>query len=86
MEDKEKDKPSFSLSFIVRFWVEPSSTPGDPKKLRGQIIHVPSGERCYVQRSQEILSFMSPYLEALGIPKKDRFWAFCWRWRPFRRD
>jgi hypothetical protein len=72
MKDEEKDRPSFLMSFIVRFWVEPPSTPGESEKLRGQITHVPSGERRYLQRLDEICAFISSYLQEHGILEKQR--------------
>lgn len=64
-------------SFILKFWVEPTSTASEQEiHWHGQITHVPSGARRSLKSKEELLSFIQPYLEAIGIhftPPR-RFW------------
>lgn len=50
-------------SFIIRVWREDHSRP----MWRGYITHVPSGEQRYLQELQNIVDFIEPYLEKMGI-------------------
>ena len=43
---------------------------------RGHITHVPSGRRRYVKDLDDILAFIAPYLEAVGVE-----FGFWWRVR-----
>ena len=58
---------SAAQSFIVRVWVEERAEEGDQGTWRGQITHVPSGERRYLKNLDEIGDFISPYLERMGM-------------------
>lgn len=63
-------------SFILKFWVEPSTASEKDVHWHGQITHVPSGARRSLKSKEELLNFIQPYLEAIGIhftPQR-RFW------------
>ena len=45
--------------FIVRIWREPREIEGATLLWRGAVEHVASGERCYVQRLNEITRFIA---------------------------
>jgi hypothetical protein len=68
---------SNAQSFILKFWVEPTSTASDKDvHWHGQITHVPSGARRSLKSKEDLLNFIQPYLEAIGIHLKPqrRFW------------
>jgi hypothetical protein len=73
-------------SFIIKVWVEDSLDDVGGKTWRGHITHVPSGERRYFDRLDEVLSFITPHLEALGvvIDKRRRLLNWLKRWRSGR--
>ncbi|MCI0396120.1 MAG: hypothetical protein L0332_30125 [Chloroflexi bacterium] len=54
-------------SFIIKIWLEETATEAEQARWRGHITHVPSGNRRYLQDLDEIKSFITPYLERLGI-------------------
>jgi hypothetical protein len=54
-------------SFITKIWLEESATEGGSATWRGTITHVPSGERRYVQDLYEVLAFIAPFLERMGV-------------------
>lgn len=56
-----------TCAFIVRFWLERREIDTGDVELRGVVEHVPSGRRYYVRRSGDVMTFMAPYLEAMGI-------------------
>jgi hypothetical protein len=60
-----------TCSFIVKFWVEELATANDRLRWRGHITHIPSGERRYFEELDDILSFILPYLRAIGINPED---------------
>lgn len=51
--DPEKARNHQSGSFLVRFWVEPSDTPGD-QVLRGCIKNLQTGKEHYVSDPEKI--------------------------------
>ena len=64
-------------SFILKFWVEPTSAANENDVLwHGQITHVPSGARRSLKSKDDLLNFIGPYLEALGIrfTRRRGFW------------
>ncbi len=58
---------SEAQSFIVRIWVEDRAEEGSLGVWRGQITHVPGGERCYLKKLDGVEDFMAPYLESMGV-------------------
>lgn len=62
--------PSFedqTCVFIVRFWLERREIDTEDVELRGVVEHVPSGQRHYLRRFGDALTFMAPYLEIMGV-------------------
>jgi hypothetical protein len=54
-------------SFIVKIWLEEEVETGPGQmKWRGHITHVVSQERRYVERLQDITSFIGGFLAAMG--------------------
>jgi len=77
-EEEPVTTSSAPQSFIIKFWLE-ETTEGERRAAwRGHITHVPSGERGYVRRLDDILDFISPYLEAMGgeVERRRRFWVW----------
>jgi hypothetical protein len=67
-EENRQPNPEFrGHSFIVKVWLEEVSTRTRASKWRGRIIHVPDGEKRYLQDLREIISFIAPYLRAMGV-------------------
>lgn len=56
-----------SHPFLVRIWLEEVASDAHPATWRGHITHVPSGERRYLEDLDEIVAFMKPYLEEMGV-------------------
>jgi hypothetical protein len=57
-------------SFVLKIWVEETAEEAGQVKWRGHITHVPSYSRRYVQDLDEIVLFVAPYLEQLGVRLK----------------
>lgn len=53
-------------SFIVKIWLEEGEASSGRMKWRGHITHVASHERRYVERLEDISSFIKGYLAAMG--------------------
>ena len=66
-ENTDREPALHSCSFIFRLWVEEVSHEEDSVAWSGQITHVPSGVRQYIKDLDEILIFIIPYLEDLGV-------------------
>ncbi len=62
-----------SHPFIVRIWLEETAEEAGEAIWRGHITHVPSGERRYLTRLEDITAFIAPYLEKMGV-KLGLFW------------
>lgn len=81
-EDEDADEPAAPLSFIIRFWVAQPPANDEPPRWRGQITHVPSGERRYLQSFAELQAFILSYLKVLNVEtdevseKRRRWWRF----------
>ncbi len=54
-------------SFVLKVWVEETAEEAGQVKWRGHITHVPSHSRRYVQGLGDIVLFVAPYLERLGV-------------------
>jgi hypothetical protein len=58
-------------SFIIKIWLEEEPAEAGQAIWRGHITHVPSGERRYIQRLNDIRIFILPYLQAMGVKDED---------------
>jgi hypothetical protein len=61
------DRDTLGASFIIRIWIEETVQEAGIATWRGQITHVPSGSRRYVEDLAEIGAFIAPYLGRLGV-------------------
>lgn len=61
-------EPFESHSFIVKVWLEESlEDAAGEATWRGHITHVPSQERRYLHALDDIIDFVGPYLERMGV-------------------
>lgn len=64
--------------FIVRFWREPRELETARPEWRGVVEHVKSGERRFVQRTDDVALFIAAYVTesapTLNIRSKVRRW------------
>jgi hypothetical protein len=56
-----------TCSFIVKVWIEESKAEAGQVIWRGHITHVSSGDRQYFEDLGQIILFMIPFLESIGI-------------------
>jgi hypothetical protein len=54
-------------SFIVKIWLEEPVWEASGASWRGHVTHVPGGERCYLEDLSDIINFIIPYLEQMGL-------------------
>ena len=59
--------------FIVKIWLEETAQEAGRATWRGHITHVPSGRRRYLQDLGDILGFVIPYLEDMGVQIRKRW-------------
>jgi hypothetical protein len=59
--------------FIIRIWLEATAYEAGRAIWRGHITHVPGGERHYLKDLDDIIDFITPYLEGMGV-KPGLFW------------
>ena len=69
---------SHSQSFIVKIWLEETLEEDGRATWRGHITHVPGGERRYLKQLSDIVAFILPYLNKMGV-RGDRRWR-KWQW------
>jgi hypothetical protein len=60
----------YSPVFIVRIWRELRDTPGAPPEWRGRIEHLQSHRQAYFNELEEVLRFITPYLEKMRVAQK----------------
>jgi hypothetical protein len=53
--------------FIIKIWLEESAQEAGQATWRGHITHVPTGERRYLRRLDDILAFIIPYMKEMGV-------------------
>jgi hypothetical protein len=58
---------SNTQSFIVKIWLEETLEEDGRATWRGHITHVPDGERRYLKQLNEIVAFILPYLNKMGV-------------------
>ncbi len=54
-------------SFVIRLWFEEVDEETGQVIWRGHITHVASGDRRYVKDLRDIVAFIVPYLERMGV-------------------
>ena len=54
-------------SFVIKIWIEETAAESGRVLWRGHITHIPSKRRVYLDDLNEIIRFISPYLEQMGI-------------------
>jgi hypothetical protein len=57
----------YTHSFIVKVWLEETVEEAGTAIWRGRVTHVPSGERRYITKLDDILAFIAPYLQGMGV-------------------
>jgi hypothetical protein len=62
----------YTHSFIVKIWLEETAEEAGRATWRGHITHVPSGERRYLKKLDEITAFIRPYLQEMGVRPEDQ--------------
>jgi hypothetical protein len=65
-------------SFIVKVWLEETVEETGRASWRGHITHVPSGERRYLKDLDDIVTFVMPYLEEMGVQFRPRLRVKRW--------
>jgi len=82
MDDSELS----TQSFILKIWLEESSREADGAIWRGYVTHVQTGKRRYIRSLEEIVTFILPFLEQMGVAVPRRWRLERWlrergRWR-----
>jgi hypothetical protein len=77
------DIPEWKVhSFIVKLWLEDAGDETGSEGWRGYVTHVPSGKRRYLQKLDDIVSFVEPYVPGIGADfaqcPRDRRWLKPW--------
>lgn len=75
-----------SQSFIIKVWVEEHPDAGSAGTWRGHITDVFSGERRYLKDLDEILDFITPRLEDMGVKLGVRWRVRRWFKRMIKRS
>ena len=70
-------------SFVLKIWRERVARTGQRATWRGRITHIPGNEETSVKHMDEIMDFIAPYVEQLGV-QLGSWWQFA-RWRLRRR-
>jgi hypothetical protein len=69
---------SSSQSFIIHIWLEDMAKDTGRATWRGRITDVRTGKRRYLKDLDEIVMFILPYLEGMGV-RCGLGWRI-WRW------
>jgi len=64
--------------FIIKIWLEETAEEAGRAMWRGHITHVPSGKRRYLKDLDDIVVFVAPYLEGMGVQLGLLWWARRW--------
>lgn len=54
-------------AFVIRVWLEPREIEDAQPEWRGVIEHIPTGERRYLRNLNDLTSFITSYLERMGV-------------------
>jgi hypothetical protein len=69
-EDDRERPPTFDGRmhvFMVRIWLEPREIAGAVVEWRGVIEHLPTQKRRYLNDLAALSSFITPYLDSMGV-------------------
>lgn len=66
--------------FIIRIWREGRDIEGASPAWRGEIESTQTGERRYLKNLDDILAFIAPYLERMGV-RLDLRWRVKQWWQ-----
>lgn len=61
-------------SFVIKIWLEETVDETGRALWRGHITHIPSKRRVYLEELNEVILFIIPYLEQMGI-EVDHAWS-----------
>ncbi len=64
--------------FIVRIWREPREIEGELPEWRGEIESIQTGEQRYLKSLDEIIIFIKPFLEKMGVRVETRWRLSRW--------
>jgi hypothetical protein len=75
---------SHTQSFVVKIWLEETLEEDGRATWRGHITHIPGGERRYLKQLNDIVAFIMPYLNEMGVRGGKRWRIRQWlkRWKP----
>ncbi len=65
-------------SFIIKIWSEETNNKSGQIVWRGHITHVPSGNRGYIKDLHEIILFINPYIEDMGVNLELKWQVLRW--------
>jgi hypothetical protein len=69
LDQRPEDQTDLVIhSFVVRVWLENAQTDPETDAWRGQITHIPGGERKYFNDLAEITAFIRLHLKTTGDP------------------
>jgi hypothetical protein len=69
LEEHPDDQADLVIhSFVIRVWLENPGVEAGGESWRGQITHIPGGERKYFSDLTEIPGFVRLYLKQTGDP------------------
>ena len=71
-------------SFIIKIWLEETLAEDGRAIWRGHITHIPGGERRYLKQFSDIVAFIVPYLNEMGVDPEMSSRVKQW-FRRFRR-
>ena len=64
--------------FIVRIWREPREIEGALPEWRGVIESIHDNRRSYIKSLGEVVTFILPYLESMGVKLEIDEWLKQW--------
>jgi hypothetical protein len=53
--------------FMIKIWLEESADEGGQARWRGHITYISTGERRYIENLYDVIAFIRPYLEKMGV-------------------
>jgi hypothetical protein len=71
-----------NFSFIIKIWIDQIASEGNPMIWRGRITHVPSGDQRAIQQIDDIIAFITAYLNPIGqqAPARRSAWQRLGGW------